>query len=90
MIPWTIATICGLVSALLVLGVGGIGGIRQARRNKDNRALDAIIGGVLALILMGLYVIVIANDGSFFQMLLGAGVAAVSVPFLVWLRTVLT
>ena len=85
MIPWHVALICGLLSALLVVGVGGVALI-PARRGKQNTGIDAFIGGVIALVLMGGYVIVTANDESFFTMLLGAGVATSSAPIMAWLK----
>lgn len=86
MIPWYVAVICGLVGAFLVVGVGGVATFKRSRKNKDNRFIDAFVGAVIALILMGGYVIVTANDGSFFTMLLGACIAAAGPPGIIWIQ----
>jgi len=85
LIPWYVVIICGLISAFVVVAIGGVGAVMRSRRNKDNRFIDGFACAVLALALMGLYSLLLAESG-FLKMLVGALIASAGPSAFVFLR----
>lgn len=78
MISWSASLIVGLLSALVVVGIGGISTILKSRRTRNNIVLDMALAVAATIILLALYVVSQSEGDDTLRLSVGCAVAALS------------